>query len=151
MQQSTPPLRHQKRHCNISCHATPVMYLWWAAGQSPIVMNAKPASRHSVMTEGQLPRPTVGEDNSILPTFTFPIPSSPTVVMVSLTSVSPLLYASPNINRRTASLINAHQTSPAPPPTSQHPPHPRMTTSVCWMTEMKGSVCAMAMMTLMMT
>lgn len=43
--------------------------------------------------------------------FRFPFPSSPTVVMVSLTSVSPLLYASPNINRQTASLINTHQTS----------------------------------------
>lgn len=43
--------------------------------------------------------------------FHFPFPSSPTVVMVSLTSVSPLLYASPNISRQTASLIDAHQTS----------------------------------------
>lgn len=43
--------------------------------------------------------------------FHFPVPSSPTVVMVSLTSVSPLLYASPNINRQTTSLISTHQTS----------------------------------------
>lgn len=52
--------------------------------------------------------------------FYFLSSSSPTVVMVSLTSVSPLLYASPNINRQMASLINTHQTSwthaPAPPP-----------------------------------
>lgn len=41
----------------------------------------------------------------------FHFPSSHTVVMVSLTSVSPLLYASPNINRQMASLINTHQTS----------------------------------------
>lgn len=63
------------------------------------------------MREGQWPRPAVKEDNSVLPTLSSLPPSAPTVVMVSLTSVSPLLYASPNINRQMASLINTHQTS----------------------------------------
>lgn len=74
--------------------------------RSDIIMNAKPASRHSVVREGQQTRPTVKEENSELPTFTSLTPSSPTMVMVSVTSVSPLLYASPNISRQMASLIN---------------------------------------------
>lgn len=40
-------------------------------------MNAKPASRHSVMTEGHRPRPTVGEDNGVLPTFASLFPFLP--------------------------------------------------------------------------
>ncbi|KAF0035191.1 hypothetical protein F2P81_012949 [Scophthalmus maximus] len=51
----------------------------------------------------------------------FHFPSSSTVVMVSLTSVSPLLYASPNISHQAASLINTHQTSRTH---RLHPPSP---------------------------
>ena len=43
-------------------------------GRSPAIMNAKPARRRSVMTEGQRPRPTVGEDNGVRPTSTSPPP-----------------------------------------------------------------------------
>lgn len=43
--------------------------------------------------------------------FLFSFPSFIAVVMVSLTSVSPLLYASPNTNCQTASLIHTAQTS----------------------------------------
>lgn len=59
--------------------------------------------------------------------FYSPLPprSSPTVVMVSLTSVSPLLYASPNINRQTTSLISRirHHERTGAASIARRPPH----------------------------
>lgn len=58
--------------------------------------------------------------------FLFSFPSLLTVVMVSLTSVSPLLYASPNINCQTASLIHTGSDimkAAVSPPIAWCPPH----------------------------
>lgn len=102
-------LRFKSRHGNILCHATPVMYLWWAVSRHNECESSEQTFRHDRRTTA-LPYTCWRQQRTSH--FHFPYPFLLPHRGNGFSDLYlPLLYASPNINRQTASLINTHHTS----------------------------------------
>lgn len=145
-------LRFKSRHGNILCHATPVMYLWWAVSRHNECESSEQTFRHDRRTTA-LPYTCWRQQRTSH--FHFPYPfllphrgNGFSDLCLPITVRFTQHQPSDSItHQHTSHIMN----TPAPLPIAWFPPHQLVTAGVCRMIEMTGALFEIAMMTLMMT